>query len=112
MRAVPGWHAVSHLDATTNQPVPSSRSAAAGASPRARDRTGATPAHAAARLGADAWLDQLAKRDTGLLDERDNRGVSPLDMLETRYRKTRLRSRFAFDNWSLQIRLPRPFSRD
>ena len=85
---------------------------AAGASPRARDRTGATPAHAAARLGADAWLDQLAKRDTGLLDERDNRGVSPLDMLETRYRKSRVRSRFAFDNWSLQIRLPRPFSRD
>jgi ankyrin repeat protein len=85
---------------------------AAGASPRARDRTGATPAHAAARLGADAWLDQLAKRDTGLLDERDNRGVSPLDMLETRYRKTRLRSRFAFDGFSLQIRLPRPFSRD
>ncbi len=85
---------------------------AAGASPRARDRTGATPAHAAARLGADAWLDQLAKRDMGLLDERDNRGVSPLDMLETRYRKTRLRSRFAFDGFSLQIRLPRPFSRD
>ena len=85
---------------------------AAGASPRARDRTGATPAHAAARLGADAWLDQLAKRDTGLLDERDNRGVSPLDMLETRYRKSRVRSRFAFDGFSLQIRLPRPFSRD
>ena len=85
---------------------------AAGASPRARDRTGATPAHAAARLGADAWLDQLAKRDTGLLDERDNRGVSPLDMLDARYRKSRVRSRFAFDNWSLQIRLPRPFSRD
>ena len=85
---------------------------AAGASPRARDRTGATPAHAAARLGADAWLDRLAKRDTGLLDERDNRGVSPLDMLETRYRKSRVRSRFAFDGFSLQIRLPRPFSRD
>ena len=92
---------------------------AAGASPRARDRTGATPAHAAARLGADAWLDQLAKRDTGLLDERDNRGVSPLDMLDARYRKTRLRSRFAFDlsgfdlpEVRLQIRLPRPFSRD
>ena len=85
---------------------------AAGASPRARDRTGATPAHAAARLGADAWLDQLAKRDTGLLDERDNRGVSPLDMLDARYRKSRVRSRFAFDGFSLQIRLPRPFSRD
>jgi len=92
---------------------------AAGASPRARDRTGATPAHAAARLGADAWLDQLAKRDTGLLDERDNRGVSPLDMLDARYRKSRVRSRFAFDltgldlpEVRLQIRLPRPFSRD
>ena len=95
------------------------RIAGGWASPRARDWTGATPAHAAARLGADAWLDQLAKRDTGLLDERDNRGVSPLDMLETRYRKTRLRSRFAFDltgldlpEVRLQIRLPRPFSRD
>ena len=85
---------------------------AAGASPRARDRTGATPAHAAARLGADAWLDQLAKRDTGLLDERDNRGVSPLDMLETRYRKSRVRSRFAFGDVQIQFRLPRPFSRD
>ena len=85
---------------------------AAGASPRARDRTGATPAHAAARLGADAWLDQLAKRDTGLLDERDNRGVSPLDMLETRYRKSRVRSRFAFGDVQVQLRLPRPFSRD
>ena len=92
---------------------------AAGASPRARDRTGATPAHAAARLGADAWLDRLAKRDTGLLDERDNRGVSPLDMLDARYRKSRVRSRFAFDlsgldlpEVRLQIRLPRPFSRD
>ena len=70
-------------------------------------------------MGADAWLDRLAKRDTGLLDERDNRGVSPLDMLDARYRKTRLRSRFAFDlsgfdlpEVRLQIRLPRPFSRD
>ena len=81
---------------------------AAGASPRARDRTGATPAHAAARLGADAWLDQLAKRDIGLLDERDNRGVSPLDMLETRYRKSR--AKVASRSMELACnRLPRPF---
>ena len=85
---------------------------AAGRFARARDRTGATPAHAAARLGADAWLDQLAKRDTGLLDERDNRGVSPLDMLGDAAGRVRVRSRFAFGDVQVQLRLPRPFSRD
>jgi hypothetical protein len=91
---------------------------AAGASPRARDRSGATPAHSAARLGADAWIDALARRDSGrssLLDEKDNAGVSPLDLLDARYRKSRVRSRFAVDlgEWTtqLQLRVPRPFSR-
>lgn len=91
---------------------------AAGASPRARDRSGATPAHSAARLGADAWIDALARRDSGtssLLGEKDNAGVSPLDLLDARYRKSRVRSRFAVDlgEWTtqLQLRVPRPFSR-
>ena len=110
----------------------------AGASPRARDRTGATPAHAAARLGADAFLDHLASRDgeasaekapgaeaagatrpRKLLDECDNRGVSPLDICAARYRLSRTRLRLALDleSWTglelpevgVSLSLPRLF---
>lgn len=99
---------------------------AAGASPRARDRAGATPAHSAARLGADAFLDHLAALDSAaearprrLVDECDNRGVSALDIVAARRGLARVTARFCWDPaaWfgleglpalSLGLSLPRP----
>ena len=81
----------------------------AGSSVRARDKTGATPAHSAARLGADAFLDHLVRCDTRaadakptnharpLLHECDNRGVSPLDIMVARYRVSRVKAKFLLD---------------
>jgi len=78
----------------------------AGANARARDKNGATPAHSAARLGADAFLDHLVERDGAdaatedrrpLLHECDNKGVSPLDIIIARYRLSRLKGSFVLD---------------
>lgn len=64
-----------------------------GAKPTARDKTGSTPAHVAARLGATAFLDFLVdKADLDLLDQRDNRGITPLDIAAARYDLTRFKS--------------------
>ena len=108
----------------------------AGASPRARDKTGATPAHSAARLGADAFLDHLVRCDTRkaetakssmatqsqrpLLHECDNRGVSPLDIMVARYKLSRCKAKLlleapaasGFPSLGLSVSLPKFWGTD
>lgn len=99
-----------------------------GANPGARDRTGSTPAHTAARLGALNFLDVLIKFDQhhrnvqrkyGILHESDNHGLTPLDIAVAKFHLTRYRSRFLWTNlpawtgltsFSLALSMPRSFS--
>lgn len=99
-----------------------------GANPGARDRTGSTPAHTAARLGALKFLDTLIKYDqhprnvqrkSGILHASDNHGLTPLDIAVAKFHLTRYRSRFLWNNlpaWtgltslSLALSLPRSLS--
>ncbi|KAJ8601281.1 hypothetical protein CTAYLR_007757 [Chrysophaeum taylorii] len=66
----------------------------AGALATARDKTGATPAHTAAQLGAAAFLDVLVRHgqasETPIMHEADNRGLTPLDIAAAKYDRTRL----------------------
>ena len=95
-----------------------------GADARARDNTGATPAHTAARFGAANFLSLLVekhvdddkdddrlsllgvkRRPRGLLHQIDHRGHSPLDIAIARYEKSRLKGSFLWPGSFLEVDL-------
>lgn len=79
-----------------------------GANAGARDRRGMTPAHVAAYFENLDYLDFLVDdNNADLINQRDNKGLSPLDIAVVRYEMTRYKVRYGFPNFELRITAPK-----